>query len=300
MVYDPRMGPGMGVGATSAAGGILDFLKQQYMQKMAGQQMAPYGPMSALTWPGGGGGGATAPGVSAAAPAAAPGPGQTASLSPSMWSTAQGIPMTPQGMFGGQATAGRAFGESGIPSPQTKTEPRAPLRFSWGSDAGVGAEGAVDYDPQNPPNLLQMKGAPTGGREGFMGAEPSDPMRSGGYVGPSGGTALEQYLNTANPAGFAGFHELPETEAIAKAAVNPNWQEVENIQTTERERGEQMRLTQQDQARIVTEAQDRFLQQAIQAALSMAQAEKGGEPLTQEEIDEVTQRTIYQQSQTVA
>jgi len=258
--------PGSGNKATE---GIIEYLKKMFMQQAQGGAIGGA--------PGGapGGGGFRDPRTFSSSDM--PGPGEPPTLSP--LSSAGGKPNAGQAYSLGGSGGNIIFGP---PQPSTKTEPRAPLRFSWGSNP------TEDYDPNAPQDILKMEGAPQG-REGFMGAKPDDPQRAGGYMRTPGDTALEQYANNADPMAREGFRNLPMQTEIAKAAKDPAWREKETIATTERERGMAAQSTQAAQAKLIEAREDRLVQEIVDGRIEQARQAAGGQ------LDPIEEEALRQQ-----
>jgi len=165
---------------------------------------------------------------------------------------------------------------------QTKTEPRAPLQFAWGGNA------PQNYAP-GVTEVLEMQGAPPGGREGFMGAEPPDPMQPGGY-GPS----QQDWGNVANPGGFESFQSAPGIEETIRSAQDPLWREKGTVEAATEGQKElfthQAGLAEQMQTR-----QEARLVEAITTAVEEARAaaEREGREFTEQEED-LIRGQVYQ------
>jgi hypothetical protein len=124
--------------------------------------------------------------------------------------------------------------------PSTKTEPRAPLRFSWGANA------PEDYQP-GITDVLKMSGAPglsatsPGARTGFMGVKPvagGGGFSSGFSPRPTSGMTSDEMIDeqaggrpemdwsrVANPGAFEAFTERPALTEIEMASKDPLWRE---------------------------------------------------------------------------
>ena len=178
----------------------------------------------------------------------------------------------------------REMAQPGFPMPQTKTEPRAPLQFAWGGGA------PEDYQP-GITDVLEMAGAPPGGREGFMGAEPPDPMQPGGY-GPS----QQDWRNVANPAGFESFATAPGVEETIRSIENPIWRmQAEEKARADAELGLQTGVL-QEQARLAQEARQQ-MQQELDQAFEDALVQKNMEMQQAEgrDLNEEEQQFLYSQ-----
>lgn len=285
--YMPPVGRGIQSGTTA----ILDWLRQMAMG--GGAQGGGYG---ADLRPGGFGGMAVPPQVSMPQPqalmppgAGAPSPGVppgTGPLAqPAPWDFSQGLEQmglqVPPGSMPGGVPPGTG------PMPQTKTEPRAPLQFAWGANA------PQDYAP-GITQVLEMQGAPSG-REGFMGAEPQDPMQAGGYVlPPQTPEGRTDWSNVANPAGFDSFHAAPGIEETIQSIQDPLWREKGAAMAAAEGQKEVFR----EQARLAEQmqiAQETRLQTAMDAAIAQARAlaEQNGEPFEEEDEDRIRYE-VYQ------
>lgn len=289
-------------------GGILEW-----MRRMATAQMQPARPFAPVP------GTVPAGGLAFGPPVAGPGVGPGVPAGPPAWQQRAGAwgqamqpgfagplpqvptpqifqpPAAPQpipvpgGIPGGLPGAAPppAPQPTGIPTPETKTEPRAPLQFAWGGRT------PQDYAP-GVTDILQMAGAPPGGREGFMGVEPTDPSRPGGYVlPPMTPEGVTDWSQVAHPMGFEAFREAPMVQETLRGLEDPMWRErvASDIeQAREIAVGEALI---QKQADVTAEAQRQMrldIDTAYQDALQRAEAARsaaGQPPLTEDEKDDL-------------
>lgn len=262
---DPRMGMGMSLGAGTAGGmgGIYEWLKNMAMQKAGQMGGSPYaGPQAPMGGPQAYAGMPPAPGPTRPSTPMPPAPGPAG-------------PPTPMPSHGAPPPPPTLMPSHGITTPQTKTEQRAPLQFSWGGNA------PQDYQP-GITDVLSMEGAPAG-REGFMGQTPDDPSRGGGFV------ASQPWENVANPQGFEGFHQAQGVQEALKGLEDPLWRE---RATADIEQARDLGVatgTLEKQAEILREEDARIRREIGERAekvLAAREMEKGV-PLTPEEQDDI-------------
>lgn len=160
------------------------------------------------------------------------------------------------------------------PGPLTKTEPRAPLMFSWGKEE-LSPYSAGETD------VLRMNGAPAE-RGGFMGASP---ISGGGGFSPS----QQDWSKVANPAGFEAFRERPLMAEYERAVKDPLWRERETA-AMERDKGVAIAEAQATaQANAIEQANRRLQDSITQMAMgfiqqaNQARKAEGKPPLTLQE-----------------
>lgn len=288
--YMPPVGQGIQSGTTA----ILDWLRQMAMgggaQGGYGADLRaggfggmavppPYAPPPAA---------AMAPGAGVPGPAGVP-PGTGPMAQPAPWDFSQGLGQmglqVPPGSMPGSVAPGTG------PMPQTKTEPRAPLQFAWGGgDPQNYAPGISDVL-----DLGQFPGAPSGGREGFMGAEPQDPMQAGGHIlPPQTPEGQTDWGNVANPMGFESFQTAPGVEETIRSIQDPLWREKGAAMAAAEGQKEVFR-EQASLAEANQIAQESRLKTAIEEAVMEAQAAaaQAGEPFNEEDEDRIRYE-VYQ------